>query len=208
MKNEKLSTKERILSEALTLFSVKGFSSVSVAEIANAVGIKAPSIYKHYKSKQDIFKAIITDMDIRYKKYTASLQISGDEALKDIGFFSMVTEEKLIETGIKLFLYFLHDEHTKKFRKMLTIEQYSNTELAALYVKQYADEPLLYQSSVFELLIKEGILKPENPKVMAMHFYSPIYLLLAVCDENPGREGEALQMIEENIRQFIRIYGK
>ena len=44
-----MSTKERILNEALRLFSEKGYSDVYVSDIAEAVGIKAPSLYKHYK---------------------------------------------------------------------------------------------------------------------------------------------------------------
>ena len=207
MEQEKLTTKERILSEALTLFSVKGFEAVSVAQIAEAVGIKAPSLYKHFNSKQDIFEAIITEMSVRYKNQAATLHINGEEAGADIGLYSNISDDKLIEIGKGLFLYFLRDEYTRKFRKMLTIEQYNNTELAALYVKQYVDEPLAYQSGVFELLIQAGVLKSENPRVMALHFYSPTFLMLALCDGHPEREPEALQMIEENIRQFIKIYG-
>ena len=45
-------TKQRILSEALKLFASKGYEAVSVAQIAGAVGIKAPSLYKHYDSKR------------------------------------------------------------------------------------------------------------------------------------------------------------
>ena len=56
-------TKERILSEALTLFAQKGYEAVSVEEIAAAVGIKAPSLYKHYKGKRDIFDHIVTHMN-------------------------------------------------------------------------------------------------------------------------------------------------
>ena len=44
--NAKTSTKEKILNESLRLFAKKGYSAVGVAEIADAVGIKAPSLYK------------------------------------------------------------------------------------------------------------------------------------------------------------------
>ena len=43
-----MDTKSRILDEALTLFSEKGYANVFVSEIAERVGIKAPSLYKHY----------------------------------------------------------------------------------------------------------------------------------------------------------------
>lgn len=54
-----MNTKQKILNEALTLFSEKGYSSVYVGDIADAVGIKASSLYKHYKSKQEIFDSCI-----------------------------------------------------------------------------------------------------------------------------------------------------
>ena len=66
-------TKQKILTEALKLFSLNGYEAVSVEQIANAVGIKAPSLYKHYKGKRDIFNHILermNEMDLeRAKKY-------------------------------------------------------------------------------------------------------------------------------------------
>ena len=47
-------TKKKILDKALELFAAQGYNSVSVGEIAQAVGIKAPSLYNHYPSKQAI----------------------------------------------------------------------------------------------------------------------------------------------------------
>ena len=52
---KQLSTKERIRTEALHLFAQYGYDAISVAQIAKAVGIQAPSLYKHYASKEDIF---------------------------------------------------------------------------------------------------------------------------------------------------------
>ena len=55
-------TKQRILEKSLELFSTKGYDAVSVGEIAKAVGIKAPSLYNHFPSKQAIFDAILEDL--------------------------------------------------------------------------------------------------------------------------------------------------
>ena len=49
MKQE--NTRQRILNAALELFAQYGYEAVSVGQIAEAVGIKAPSLYKHFKSK-------------------------------------------------------------------------------------------------------------------------------------------------------------
>ena len=60
-----MNTKEKILSKSLDLFSKYGYSDMSMENLAKEVGIKAPSIYKHFKSKKDIFNTIVKDAMIR-----------------------------------------------------------------------------------------------------------------------------------------------
>ena len=206
MDKENNSTKQRIMDEALTLFSMKGFEPVTVAEIAEAVGIKAPSLYKHYTSKHDIFDAIIAETQARYEKQAASMQMDGTEADKDSSLFLNISEETLIAMGKELFRYFLHDEYMCKFRRLLTIEQYGDRDLANRYVKLYADDPLSYQGMIFGMLTGAGAFIPEDPGIMALHFYAPIFLLLTICDCHPKRETEAIRMLEGHIRQFSRVY--
>ena len=110
--------------------------------------------------------------------------------------------------GTTLFSYFLHDDYASRFRKMLTIEQFHDEELAALYDKQYVTEPLSYQGMMLAMLTGQGLLKHENTDIMALHFYAPLYLLLTVCDRNPSKEEEALKTLAEHIRQYNRIYSK
>ncbi len=202
-----MSTKKRILDEALTLFSQKGYANVYVAQIAEAVGIKAPSLYKHYKSKQDIFNAILDEMKSSYDRQAALLNMDGSDAGADAAVFSEVSEDELVKMGLGLFMYFLHDEYAQKFRKMLTVEQFSNPELAELFTKQYAEYPLSYQSAMFATLSSKGILKDCDPKVTALQFYAPMYMLLTMCDREPEREAELTALLEQHIRQFSIIYG-
>ena len=69
-------TRQKILDKALELFAAKGYDSVSVGEIAQAVGIKAPSLYNHFPGKRAIFDAIVAElgdlveaaMAVRYAK--------------------------------------------------------------------------------------------------------------------------------------------
>lgn len=203
-----MNTKRKILDEALNLFSEKGYGNVYVAQIAEAVGIKAPSLYKHYKSKQDIFSAILDEMKCSYDKQAASLNMNGNNAEADAEIFSVVSEDELVKMGMGLFMYFLHDEYAQKFRKMLTIEQFRNPEIAELFTKQYADEPLSYQAAMFTMLGMNGILKEQDSKIMALQFYAPIYMLLTMCDRQPEREAELSKLLEQHIRQFSRIYQK
>ena len=201
-----MGTKKKILDVALTLFSEKGYGNVYVGQIAEGVGIKAPSLYKHYKSKKDIFEAILEEMRNRYNKEASRLNMTGNDFLIDSKLYNNISEDELVKMGIGLFSFFLHDEYECKFRKMLTIEQFSNEELAELFSNQYFNEPIKYQTGLLQLLIMQGCMKNEDASVMALQFFAPIYLLMTVCDREPQREVEALQILEKHIRQFNRMY--
>ena len=203
-----MDTKQRILDEALTLFSEKGYANVFVADIAARVGIKAPSLYKHYKNKQAIFDAIIEEMNRRFVQEAGALQISGTDAAVDAEIYKHISEEQLIDLGKNLFLYFLHDDYTRRFRKMLTIEQFHDKKLADAYMKQYVDDPLSYQGMLLGMMSAAGVLQTDNVEIMTLHFYAPIYMLLTVCDREPKREKEALKTLEAHIREFNRLYGR
>ena len=203
-----MDTKQRILDEALTLFSEKGYANVYVNDIAEKVGIKAPSLYKHYKSKQAIFDAIIDEMNHRFEEQAQSLSINGTDPSKDAKVYEHMDEDHLVQLGNNLFLYYLHDSYTKRFRKMLTLEQFKDKELARVYSRQYFDNPLSYQGMLLGLLVAQGLLVTDDVPIMALHFYSPIYMLLTVCDREPEREKEALELMEKHIRQFDKLYGR
>lgn len=54
-------TRERLLSAAIELFGSRGFDSTSMRDIATEVGIKAPAVYNHYKSKEELLAAAVTE---------------------------------------------------------------------------------------------------------------------------------------------------
>ena len=203
-----MDTKQRILDEALTLFSEKGYANVFVGDIAERVGIKAPSLYKHYKNKQAIFDAIIEEMNNRFEQQAQTLNINGTDPTPDAEIYKNMDEDQLVKLGNDLFEYYLHDEYTKRFRKMLTLEQFKDKDLAKVYSKQYFDMPLSYQGMLLGLIASQGMLVTDNASIMTIHFYAPIYMLLTLCDREPERENEALRLLEEHIRQFDKLYGR
>ena len=98
-------TKQRILEKSLELFSTKGYDAVSVGEIAKAVGIKAPSLYNHFPSKQAIFDAILETTSAHYQKDTAEISVHVQDSQKDIPVFSHISEELLVEKVRQIFLH-------------------------------------------------------------------------------------------------------
>ncbi len=202
-----MNTKQRIIENALILFSEKGYEAVTVANIAQAVGIKAPSLYKHFKSKQDIFESILTELQSRYEAQASMMHIGGMDAKEDAEHYLHISAD-ILENMVKgLFTFFLHDEYTARFRKMMTIEQFKNADIAILYSKQYFDDVIVYQEILFSNLMQQGLIREADAKTVAFQFFTPILSLIALCDRQPEREAEAYQYLEEHVRQFNRMYG-
>ena len=198
-------TRSRILDESLILFSEKGYGEVSINDIANAVGIKGPSVYKHFSSKREIFDSIISMMSDRYDRMMSNLGIDGTDPCKDSDFFNNVDEDRLVEMGRSLFLYFLEDDNNSEFRRMLSIGRYSDPELDRIYHQQYIDLPLAYQTEIFRRMLLHNRVDGD-PESMALEFYCPMFVLLISCDTDPSRKQTALESVERHIREFGRVH--
>ena len=204
---KKEDTKKVILKKALELFALYGYDAVSVGEIAKAVGIKAPSLYNHYSGKKAIFDAIVEETAVMYEKYTDEISIHVQDAKKDIGVFTGIGEEMLIEKVRLIFSYSLHNETIRSFRRMLTIEQFRSPELSKLYTKRFVERIVDYHAGIFRNLIAAGEIKPENPETLAIMYVAPIITLLGVCDRQPEREAESLEKLDAHVRLFYRSFN-
>ena len=186
-------TKQRILSESLRLFSEKGYDAVSVAEIATAVGIKAPSLYKHYKSKRDIFDSILKKMSEADSSYADENDMPNID-----GGYERVMIESIRSFSIDMFKHWTCDEFSARFRRMLSLERFKNPEMAELYKNYISSGPLDYMTDVFV-----GMNYSENTaKQLALSFYAPMELLYTVYDESENKE-EIILLAEKHINNFI-----
>ena len=198
-------TKERILDKALELFSVYGYDSVSVGEIAKAVGIKAPSLYNHFPSKQAIFDAIVASTAAQYEADTGRIDIHVQDAAQDIPVFTEITAEALFEKVRQIFEYSLHNEPVSRFRHMMTMEQFRSPELAALYSRRYVERILDYHAGIFRALIAAGEICAEDPDALAMMYVAPVLTLIGICDRQPEREAECVEKLRQHVDLFFRM---
>ncbi len=67
--------KQEIIAVASTLFKEKGYSAVTMRDIAKSMGIKAASLYNHIKNKEEILTFIIISLAEEF--------ISGMETIKN-----------------------------------------------------------------------------------------------------------------------------
>lgn len=202
-----MTTKERIIDEALTLFSKRGYSGVSIKEIAAAAGIKDGSLYKHFTSKREIFDTIVTEAGVLMEGLIERLHISNTPTADMADYFVSLSTEMLVELSKKVFLFYLKDAYAARFRRMLTIEQYHDSEISFMYKKIFTEESIAYQSLIFEQLIKRGAFKPADPQDVAMNFYAPIFLLITRYDNTPEKEAEALELVARHVREFSKNYA-
>ncbi len=198
-------TKQKILDKALELFSAQGYDAVSVGEIARAVGIKAPSLYNHFASKQAIFDALVESTAAQYAADTDRINIHVQNAAQDIPVFTEITAEALFEKVRQIFEYSLHNETISRFRRMMTIEQFRSPELAALYSQRYVERILKYHAGIFRALIAAGEMCPDDPDTLAMLYVSPVLTLIGICDRQPERERECLEKLQDHVRLFFRM---
>ena len=195
-----MTTKQKILKEALTLFAEKGYGAVYVGDIAKAVGIKAPSLYKHYRSKQDIFDSCVEVFSERMEQVRNELRLP-DTPRAEIS-YQTVTTEKLTDFAIALFLFYLKDEVAAKFRKMLMIERYHNPALNRLFEELFINGAIDHEEKIFSDLIDAQIIKEEEPHILALRFYSPIFYLLQKYDMRPDEEENAKQELASMVQEF------
>lgn len=197
--------KQKILDKALELFSAQGYDSVGVGEIAKAVGIKAPSLYNHFPSKQAIFDAIVESTAAQYEADTDQFSIHVQNVGKDIPSFAGITEETLFEKVRQIFEYSLHNDSISRFRRMMTIEQFRSPELADLYSRRYVERVLDYHAGIFRALIAAGEIAEADPETLAMMYVAPVVTLIGICDRQPGRESECLEKLQNHVRLFFRM---
>ena len=149
-------TKQRILTEALKLFSQNGYEAVSVEQIADAVGIKAPSLYKHYKGKRDIFDHILermNEMDVERSQQYAMPEGTFDKIAVS---YQQTPIDKIKAYSTTVFRHWTEEEFSSDFRKMLTLEQYRNPEMSMLYQTYLAGEPVKYMAELFAAMPSSG----------------------------------------------------
>lgn len=187
-------TKERLIKAALDLFSENGYEGTSVDQIAKTVGIKAPSIYAHFKGKEELLQAVIDWSDEECAK---------GMGLKEEAGKNVRTGKELKEYALKLITLTLHNEISIKMRKLLTIEQYRNEMFAESATRHLIGNVKLLFTPIFKRMMDEGTMVKSNPEMAALEFMAPVSLLIQLCDRIPDKEDEVMAAIEEHIDVFM-----
>ena len=200
-------TKQEILEASLDLFSVQGFEATSIPQIASAVGIRKASLYSHFENKQAILDAIVKDVLDQYAEHSIFAKADWDK-YDDAEAKPTFTPDATAQMILGQIRYILHDPHISRARKMLVMEQFQNAELAKLQTKQNYTDVLRYFTGLVKYLIRSGVLAGDDPEIMAAQLCLPISTWINLCDREPAREPEVMELAEKHIRQFFRLYQR
>lgn len=206
-----MNTKEMILEEALKQFSRKGYDGTSMSDIAEPLGISKAALYKHYKSKQEIFEKIIEESEVKYKEVLEKLSVHyPDNSRKkfsknDVDVYSDISAEGLCKNVLTFVRFSMNDEYSRQVRRMLTISQFQNSKLGEMYTRRYVDAMLGYDEKLFEQLIKSAVIKKGKPKFLAAMFYAPVIMYMGIWDREPERARECEKTIKDHVEQFFMM---
>lgn len=198
-------TKDLIIETALNLFSQRGYDGIGLRDLAQEVGVRESALYKHFSGKQEIFDSLVERMYEEYNKFALSINVN-ENFVEMIEKYKTISEDDLLKMSHGFFLYFAKDERASKFRKILTMEQFRSEKIRALYKALYFENVLAYHSEVFKGLIENKIMIEAEPDTVALHFYSPIFLLLTSYDERKINEIDALTKLTKHVHQFRKLY--
>ena len=126
-------TKENILMTALHLFARDGYEAVSVSTIAGELGMTKGALYKHYKNKRDIFDSIVERMYQIDAQRSKEFEVPEEKKEVDPKAYENTSMDNMKNFTIAQFEFWSEDDFASDFRKMLTLEQYRNSEMAELY---------------------------------------------------------------------------
>ena len=190
-------TKEKILTKALELFSRKGYEGTNINELMGSVGLVKSAMYRHFNSKEEIWNALLDRLIAYYEERFGSA-----ENLPPVP----ESPEELLAMTMRMVNFTVHDETVVMTRKLLTIEQFRDVRARELATKYFLTGLTEMFTRIFSGMMEKGLLRKDDPKMLAFSYTAPISALIHLCDREPDRTDDALDRIEAFARLFIQTY--
>ena len=191
-------TRERILAAALEMFSQKGYAGTNIRELSASLGLVKSAVYKHFESKEAIWNALLDQMITYYADRFGSA-----EHLPPVP----DSPEELVTMTMQMVKFTVHDEKVIMTRKVLTLEQFRDERARELATKHFLTGLTDIFTRIFTSMMAKGLLRKDNPEMLAFAYTTPISALIHLCDREPEKTGEATARIEAFSRHFLSVYG-
>ncbi len=152
--------KDLITKKASALFRIRGFNAASMRELAETLGVEAPSLYNHIGSKSELLQAICLKVA---GEFTAQLQATESTGLTNI---------KKIETILRFHIRMMMDQFDEVF-----VANHEWKYLKEPFLSDFLNQRRVYEKRLVAL-IGEGIKLKEfrktDPYVAALTLLSAV----------------------------------
>jgi len=201
MKDRNLSRKEKerlwrrrhMLSSALELFAEKGYHNISMQKIAKKAEFAIGTLYKFFSNKEDLYKALVTEMATDYHRILTEALSGEDDTLTVIGSYISAKSGFFAARITSLRLYFAETRGAS-----FNIAAGLDRDMLKLY-----DELVERLAAVLEVGIKRNVLRRMDPYYMAISLEGLTNAFLFCWLENPERHS-----YEENIPMISELFLK
>ena len=187
-----MTTRERILDETLTLFAENGYDGTSVEQIAEKVGIKAPSLYNHFDSKETLIREMYEYVREQSKAdIPASLPDYDDKTAYEILSAYVGNYGQMVSSGALL-----------NFYKVIYSERTTNPDAAQILIEE-TNKMVAATRALFQVLVEQGKLKIDDIDNAALSFAMTIHSLIDY-ELDCTQAGE--QYDESQIQSYIKWF--
>ena len=176
-----MNRKEEIVLITLELAAQKGLANVSMSMIADKIGIKKPSLYKHFASKEEIVEAMYEYLR-RQAKEKANIK-----PIDYSTFFAGKTVYEILQSVVRGYIQMNHQEKMLNFYKVIYSERSLNP-MAARIVTEETDKMIIATKQLFYAMEVHKLLHFTNPDMSAVSFAMTIHGLMDYeLDQSNGK---------------------
>ena len=166
-----MNRKEEIVLVTLELAAEKGLANVSMSMIADKIGIKKPSLYKHFASKEEIVEAMYEYLR-RQSKEKANIK-----PIDYSTFFKGKSSYEVLQEVVHGYIQMNHQENMMNFYKVIYSERSLNP-IAAKIVAEETKKMILATKQLFYAMEVHKMLHFKNPDMSAVSFSMTIHGLM------------------------------
>ena len=115
--------------------------------------------------------------------------------------------EELFQMTMQMVNFTVHDERIIMTRKVLTLEQFRDVRARKLATKHFLTGLTDMFTRIFTGMMDKGLLRKDDPEMLAFSYTAPISALIHLCDREPEKTEEAIAQAEAFSRHFIKTFG-
>jgi AcrR family transcriptional regulator len=189
-------TKAKILKTALKLFSSKGYKATTVRDIAGALGMKQSALYNHFKNKDAILEALISELTSSAIVHLFDNK-EPQEAAK--GGKTLLAG---IATKFKLLSF---DTQNEALFKLMMQEMFRNERVREIYNEYFYQENVKKLSSYLFMMMQEELIRSSDPLLLANEFFSPLFfyqMQVSLLKMDKKSTSSVVSMFEKHVDFF------